>query len=81
LRASKSAWRKWRATAPTKPLVTAAILNSGRIARYFAFSDNIPSLRICRSLGFRFAGERDVTFAGRVLRSNHWVINPVTDLT
>jgi RimJ/RimL family protein N-acetyltransferase len=32
---------------------TAAILNSGRIARYFAFSDNIPSLRICRSLGYR----------------------------
>ena len=32
---------------------TAAILDSGRIARYFAFSDNIPSLRICRSLGFR----------------------------
>ena len=25
-------------------------------------------------------GERDVTFAGRVLRSNHWVINPA-DLT
>jgi hypothetical protein len=35
---------------------------------------------ICRSLGFRFAGERDVTFAGRVLRSNHWVIDPAADL-
>jgi GNAT superfamily N-acetyltransferase len=32
---------------------TAAILDSGRIARYFAFSDNTPSLRICRSLGYR----------------------------
>jgi ribosomal protein S18 acetylase RimI-like enzyme len=32
---------------------TAAIVDSGRIARYIAFSDNIPSLRICRSLGFR----------------------------
>ena len=31
---------------------TAAILNSGRLARYFAFSDNTPSLRICRSLGY-----------------------------
>lgn len=26
-------------------------------------------------------GEREVTFAGRVLRSNDWVINPATDLT
>jgi ribosomal protein S18 acetylase RimI-like enzyme len=31
---------------------TAAILESGRVARYFAFSDNTPSLRICRSLGY-----------------------------
>lgn len=31
---------------------TAAILDSGRVARYFAFSDNLPSLRICRSLGY-----------------------------
>jgi GNAT superfamily N-acetyltransferase len=31
---------------------TAAILSSGRAARYFAFSDNIPSLRICRSLDY-----------------------------
>ena len=42
---------------------------------------NGPSNGICRSLGFRFAGERDVTFAGRVLRSNHWVIDPAADLT
>lgn len=31
---------------------TAAILRSGRLARYFAFSDNTPSLRICRSLDY-----------------------------
>jgi GNAT superfamily N-acetyltransferase len=31
---------------------TAAILDSGRVARYFAFSDNIPSVRICRALGY-----------------------------
>jgi RimJ/RimL family protein N-acetyltransferase len=31
---------------------TAAILDSGRVARYFAFSDNIPSVRICQSLGY-----------------------------
>jgi RimJ/RimL family protein N-acetyltransferase len=41
---------------------------------------NGPSNGICRSLGFRLAGERDVTFADRVLRSNHWVINPAADL-
>jgi RimJ/RimL family protein N-acetyltransferase len=37
---------------------------------------NGPSNGICRSLGFRLAGERDVTFSGRVLRTNHWVIDP-----
>ena len=46
----------------------------------FPVTANSPSNGICRSLGFRLAGERDVTFAGRVLRSNHWVINPA-DLT
>jgi RimJ/RimL family protein N-acetyltransferase len=46
----------------------------------FPATTNGPSNGICRSLGFRFAGERDVTFAGRVLRSNHWVIDPAADL-
>jgi RimJ/RimL family protein N-acetyltransferase len=47
----------------------------------FPATTNSPSNGICRSLGFRFAGERDAIFADRVLRSNHWVINPATDLT
>ncbi len=47
----------------------------------FPATTNTPSNGICRSLGFRFAGEREVTFAGRVLRSNDWVINPATYLT
>ena len=47
----------------------------------FPATTNSPSNGICRALGFRFAGERDATFAGRVLRSYHWVINPATDLT
>ena len=47
----------------------------------FPATTNGPSNGICRSLGFRLADERDVTFAGRVLRSNHWVINPATDLS
>jgi RimJ/RimL family protein N-acetyltransferase len=46
------------------------------LVQAFPATTNGPSNGICRSLGFRFAGERDVTFAGRVLRSNHWVINP-----
>jgi RimJ/RimL family protein N-acetyltransferase len=46
----------------------------------FPATTNGPSNGICRSLGFRLDGERDVTFADRVLRSNHWVIDPATDL-
>ena len=40
----------------------------------FPATTNAPSNGICRSLGFRFAGERGVTFAGRVLR------NPLVDV-
>jgi RimJ/RimL family protein N-acetyltransferase len=50
------------------------------LVRAFPATANRPSNGICRSLGFSFAGEQDVIFAGRVLRSNHWVINPATDL-
>ena len=39
---------------------------------------NGPSNGICRSLGFRLAGQQDVMFAGHVLRTNHWVVNPQT---
>jgi RimJ/RimL family protein N-acetyltransferase len=46
----------------------------------FPATTNAPSNGICRSLGFRFAGEQDVTFAGRVLRSNHWIIDPAGGL-
>ncbi|MFJ9434576.1 GNAT family N-acetyltransferase [Streptomyces sp. NPDC101490] len=41
---------------------------------------NAPSNGICQSVGFRFLGEEDVTFADRVLRTNHWAIDPRTDL-
>jgi RimJ/RimL family protein N-acetyltransferase len=52
--------------------------DDGRWGLVHAFpgTTNCPSNGICRSLGFRFAGERDVTFADRILRSNHWFINP-----
>ncbi|WP_030244980.1 GNAT family N-acetyltransferase [Streptomyces sp. NRRL S-350] len=47
----------------------------------FPATTNGPSNGICRSLGFRFVGRQDVTFAGRVLVTNHWTIDPRTDLT
>jgi RimJ/RimL family protein N-acetyltransferase len=40
---------------------------------------NAPSNGICRSLGFRFIEEREVVFAGVVLRANHWAIDPRSD--
>ncbi|WP_329110490.1 GNAT family N-acetyltransferase [Micromonospora sp. NBC_01699] len=43
-------------------------------------STNGPSNGICRSLGFTLVGEQEVTFADRLLRSHHWVIDPATDL-
>jgi RimJ/RimL family protein N-acetyltransferase len=41
---------------------------------------NAASNGICRSLGFTLLEERDVTFANRVLRTNHWAIDPRTAL-
>ncbi|HEX3678911.1 MAG TPA: GNAT family N-acetyltransferase [Galbitalea sp.] len=35
---------------------------------------------LCRSVGFTFGGERTVPFAGRELHTNHWLIDPGTDL-
>ena len=46
----------------------------------FPATSNGPSNGICRSLGFRYVTELDVTFADRVLRSNHWAITPRPDL-
>ena len=42
---------------------------------------NAPSNGICRSLGYTFVGVRDVTFADRLLRTNHWLIDPRTPLS
>lgn len=41
---------------------------------------NGPSNGICRSIGFKFAGEQELMYAGQVMRTNHWVINPGVDL-
>ncbi|MGW0083440.1 GNAT family N-acetyltransferase [Streptomyces sp. NPDC003393] len=50
------------------------------VVHAFPATSNRPSNGICRSLGFRFIAEQNVTFADRVLRSNHWAIDPATDL-
>lgn len=47
----------------------------------FPAMTNAPSNGICRTLGFRLLGEKEVNFADRVLRSNHWAVDPLTDLT
>jgi RimJ/RimL family protein N-acetyltransferase len=42
---------------------------------------NVPSIGVCRSAGFRFVEEQETTFARRMFCTNHWVINPATNLT
>ena len=51
-----------------------------RVVHAFPGVTNAASNALCRSVGFTFAGERNVTFAGRELRTNHWRIDPSTDL-
>ncbi len=51
------------------------------VVHAFPATTNAASNGICRSLGFRFVGERETAFAGRVLRTDHWAITPRTDLT
>lgn len=46
------------------------------VVHAFPGTTNLPSNGICRALGFRFVGERDVDFAGRLLRTNHWAVDP-----
>jgi RimJ/RimL family protein N-acetyltransferase len=41
---------------------------------------NAASNALCRSVGFTLVGERDIMFAGRLLRTNHWWIDPSNDL-
>lgn len=55
-----------------------AASGDGRWGLVHAFPaiSNAASNGICRSVGFRLAGPKDVTFADRVFRTNHWIINP-----
>lgn len=50
------------------------------VVHAFPATGNGASNGICRSLGFRLHGEREVTFADRVLHSNHWAVDPRVDL-
>lgn len=52
--------------------------DDGRWGAVHAFpaTTNAPSNGICRSLGFTLVGEKDVVFAGKSLRTNHWTIDP-----
>lgn len=56
--------------------------DEGRWGLVHAFpgETNGPSNGICRSLGFTLVGPREVDFAGRLLRTNHWRIDPRSDL-
>ena len=51
------------------------------VVHAFPAISNAASNGICRSLGFRLLGECEVTFADRVLRSNHWAVTRGTDLS
>jgi RimJ/RimL family protein N-acetyltransferase len=61
--------------------VLARARDDGRWGVIHAFpgTGNTASNALCRSVGFTFAGEQDVVFAGRVLATNHWRIDPATD--
>ncbi|MFI0512494.1 GNAT family N-acetyltransferase [Streptomyces sp. WSLK1-5] len=54
--------------------------NRWGLVHAFPAAGNGPSNGICHSLGFQLLGELDMPFADRVLRSNHWAIDPRTDL-
>ena len=67
-------------------LAVRALLESARdekrwgLVHAFPGVTNAASNGVCRSVGFTHIGERDVTFVDRVLHTNHWIIDPGTDL-
>ncbi|MFD8013878.1 GNAT family N-acetyltransferase [Streptomyces sp. NPDC058955] len=46
----------------------------------FPATNNVASNSICRSVGFRLLSQAETAFAGRVFKTNHWVIDPGRDL-
>lgn len=65
------------AKAAVRELLDAAA-RDGRWGEVHAFPavTNGPSNGICRALGFRLIGEREVDFADRVLHCHHWAVLP-----
>lgn len=59
-----------------------AARDDGRWGRVHAFPaiTNAASNGICRSVGFRLAQQQDLTYAGQVFRTNHWIIDLQADL-
>jgi RimJ/RimL family protein N-acetyltransferase len=55
-----------------------AARGDGRWGLVHAFPSisNAASNGICRSVGFRLTGQKEVVFAGQVFRTNHWIIDP-----
>ncbi|MFI9424079.1 GNAT family N-acetyltransferase [Streptomyces achromogenes] len=49
------------------------------VVHAFPAIGNAASNGICRSVGFRFQGETEVDFAGRVIQANHWTVDPRAD--
>ena len=86
---SEIGWRNWRnsrdAGSPRRRcaccLSSRASRSAGGLVHAFPAITNAASNAVCRSAGFSFAGEQNTSFAGRLFRTNHWVINPATDLT
>ncbi|KUH40728.1 MULTISPECIES: GNAT family N-acetyltransferase [Streptomyces] len=54
--------------------------NRWGVVHAFPATTNAASNGICRSVGFRFLSEVDMTFAGRAFKANHWTVDPRTDL-
>jgi RimJ/RimL family protein N-acetyltransferase len=55
--------------------------NRWGVVHAFPAVTNAPSNALCRSVGFRLAGQVDTLYAGRTFRTNHWFIDPRTDLS
>ncbi|HEY2128308.1 MAG TPA: GNAT family N-acetyltransferase [Streptosporangiaceae bacterium] len=51
------------------------------VVHAFPAVTNAPSNALCRSVGFWLAGETETAFAGRIFRTNHWLIDPRTELS
>lgn len=62
--------------------VLARARDDGRwgVVHAFPGTTNAASNALCRSVGFTLVGEQRVTFADRVLHTNHWRIDPSADL-